>query len=72
MDIQIQGIHCSLVSYFLGNCYITEIALPESGETIARGISSFSSVQSERDATQKANQRLSHQRFRDLELTVGG
>jgi hypothetical protein len=50
MDIQIHGMHYSLISYCLGNCHITEIAMPESGETIARSISNFSSVQSEWDA----------------------
>jgi hypothetical protein len=46
--------------------------LPESGETIARGISKFSSVQAEWDAFQQANKRVSRQHFRDVELMVGG
>ena len=72
MDIQIKGTRCTLTSYCLSNCHVTEIAFPESGETIAHGISKSSSVHSERDAMQKATQRLDRYFVRDLELMVGG
>ena len=72
MNIQIEGTHYSLISYCLGKCHITEIGVPESGETIARGISEFSSVQSEKEAIEKANQRLSRRSFLDFDLMVGG
>ena len=72
MDIRIKGTSCTLTSYRVGGCYVTEIALPESGETIARGISNFSSVQSEKEAIQKAWQQLNGPSLCDFELMVGG
>lgn len=72
MDIEIQGRQYTVHSYRFGNRHITEIAGPISGEMIARAISELSAAEAERNAIQKARQRLSHQRVRDFELMVGG
>ena len=72
MNIEINGARYTLNSYCLGNCHITEIALPESGETIARGISKWSSIESETDAIQNATRRLNRLRLCDFERMVGG
>jgi len=72
MDIEIQHRQYTVHSYCFGNCHITEIAAPISGEMIARAISRLSSAEAEKDAIQKAHQRLSRPRVRDFELMVGG
>lgn len=72
MNIEILGKEYMLIAYCLGHCHITEVVLPESGETIARSISNSSSINSKLDAIQKAQQRLSYPRGCDFELMVGG
>lgn len=69
MEILLEGQHYKIISYCLGNCYLTEIESQESGDTIARGISD-SATQSEWKAVETALRRLSGRRASDFDLMV--
>ena len=60
----------NLVCYRLGDWFVTEIKCPESGNTIARGLSQ-SRFESERTALEKASARARFQSI-DFDLMVGG
>ena len=61
----------NLVCYRLGEWFVTEVKCPDSGNTIARGLSQ-SRFDSERTAIEKASERAARSQSINFDLMVGG